>query len=45
LKSELYKLSPKEVILDKKLFGNENIINILEKKYSLNIYYFEPKQK
>lgn len=45
LKSELYKLSPKEVILDKKLFWNENITWVLEKKYSLNIYYFEPRQK
>lgn len=45
LKSELYKLSPKEVILDKKLFWNEKITEVLEKKYSLNIYYFEPKEK
>ena len=45
LKSELYKLSPKEVILEKKLFWNQEIKDVLEKKYSLNIYYFEPKQK
>jgi DNA mismatch repair protein MutS len=45
LESELYKLSPKEVVLDKKLFGNKNITDVLEKKYSLNIYYFEPRQK
>jgi len=44
LKAELYKLSPKEVILDKKLFWNIDITEILEKKYSLNIYYFEPKE-
>ena len=45
LKSELYKLSPKEVILEKKLFGDQEIKDVLEKKYSLNIYYFEPKEK
>lgn len=45
LKSELYKISPKEVILEKKLFSNTQIKEVLEKKYSLNIYYFEPKQK
>jgi DNA mismatch repair protein MutS len=45
LQSELYKLSPKEVVLEKKLFTNEYIKDILEKKYSLNIYYFEAKNK
>jgi len=45
LKSELYKISPKEVILEKNLFSNIQIKEILEKKYSLNIYYFNPKQK
>jgi DNA mismatch repair protein MutS len=45
LKSELYKISPKEVILEKKLFWNENIKEVLEKKYSLNIYYFEAREK
>ncbi len=45
MKSELYKISPKEVILEKKLFNNTKIKEILEKKYSLNIYYFEAKQK
>ena len=45
MKSELYKISPKEVILEKKLFNNTEIKEILEKKYSLNIYYFEAKQK
>lgn len=41
LKWEIYKLSPLEVILDKKLFNNEEIKDILVKKYSLNIYYYE----
>lgn len=45
LKSELYKISPKEVIIEKKLLWNKEIKDILEKKYSLNIYYFEPKEK
>jgi DNA mismatch repair protein MutS len=45
LKTELYKISPKEVILEKKLFWNTYIKEILEKKYSLNIYYFEAKEK
>ena len=44
LKHELYKLSPKEVILEKKLFSNDEIKNILEKMYSLNIYYFDWKE-
>jgi hypothetical protein len=38
-------LSPKEVILEKKLFTNNDIKELLENKYSLNIYYFEPKEK
>ena len=41
LSKELYKLNPKEVILEKKLFSNIKIKEILEKKFSLNIYYFE----
>ena len=45
LKSELYKISPKEVVLEKKLFWDEKIKEILEKKYSLNIYYFESREK
>jgi len=45
LKNELYKISPKEVVLEKALFNNTNLIEILEKKYSLNIYYFESKEK
>ncbi|MDD2871338.1 MAG: hypothetical protein PHS49_05080 [Candidatus Gracilibacteria bacterium] len=45
LKNELYKLGPKEVVLEKKLYGNTELIEILEKKFSLNIYYFDPKEK
>ncbi len=41
LASELHKLSPKEVILEKKLFQNTEIKEILQKKYSLHIYYYE----
>lgn len=41
LKTELYKVSPKEVILEKSLFSNQEIKEVLEKKYGLNIYYFE----
>jgi hypothetical protein len=43
LLSELYKLSPKEVVLDKELFSNLKIKELLEKKFTLNIYYFEFK--
>lgn len=45
LQNNLYKISPKEVVLDKKLFNNSLLKDILEKKYSLNIYYYEAKQK
>lgn len=41
LKTELYKISPKEVILEKSLFSHQEIKEVLEKKYGLNIYYFE----
>lgn len=44
LKWELYKIFPKEVVLEKKLFWNEEIKNTLEKKFSLNIYFFEAKK-
>ena len=40
LKKELYKISPKEVIVDKKLFSNLEIKEVLEKKYSLNIFFY-----
>lgn len=42
---ELYKISPREVILEKKLFGDEKLKEILEKKYSLNIFYFDDNSK
>lgn len=45
LAKNLYILNPCEVVLDKKLFTDENIKNILQKKYSLNIYYFESNQE
>ncbi len=45
LKTELYKLSPKEVVLEKKLFWNNELKEVLEKKFSLNIYYFEQKEE
>jgi len=41
LATALYKMSPKEVILDKNLFWDEQIKEVLSKKFSLNIYYFE----
>lgn len=41
---ELYKLSPNEVILEKKLFWDEEIQKILTKKYGLNIYYYDSKK-
>ncbi|MDD2907333.1 MAG: hypothetical protein PHH98_01700 [Candidatus Gracilibacteria bacterium] len=43
LQAELFKLAPKEVVLEKKLFGNLEIKETLERKYLLNIYYYEPK--
>jgi DNA mismatch repair ATPase MutS len=36
-------MSPKEVVLDKGLFDNKEIKDILSKKYSLNIYFFDFK--
>lgn len=42
LKNELYKISPKEVILDKSLFWNTQLKEVLEKKFWLNIYYYSP---
>ena len=44
LKWELYKIFPKEVVLEKKLFWNQEIKETLEKKFSLNIYFFESKK-
>ena len=45
LKWELYKLSPKEVILDKSLFTKTEVKDVLTKKYSLNIFFFEVNKK
>ena len=41
LASILYKISPKEVVLSKNLFSDSYLREILEKKYNLNIYFFE----
>jgi len=43
LQTQIYKISPKEVILDKELFNNQKIKDILEKKYNLNIFYYDLK--
>jgi hypothetical protein len=45
LAKEIYKIFPREVILEKKLFSSEELKNILSKKFSLNIYYFENSKK
>jgi DNA mismatch repair protein MutS len=42
---ELYKLSPAEVVLQKSLHWNEKIHEVLSKKFSLNIYYYESTKK
>ncbi|MDR3150768.1 MAG: hypothetical protein LBU14_04125 [Candidatus Peribacteria bacterium] len=42
LETELFKLFPKEVVLEKSLWTDTRIKEILEKKFLLNIYYFEP---
>lgn len=44
LQKELFRLNPKEVILEKNLFSDEQIKETLQKKYSLNIYYYELKK-
>lgn len=41
LSLQIYKISPKEVVLEKKLFWDDSIKDLLSKKYSLNVYYFE----
>ncbi len=41
LQAELIKLNPGEVVLDKELFWETSIKETLEKKYFLNIYYFQ----
>lgn len=43
LQKELFKINPSEVVLEKSLFSDEKIKETLQKKYSLNIYYFELK--
>jgi DNA mismatch repair ATPase MutS len=43
LQSEIIKLNPNEVVLEKSLFNNIEIKETLEKKYSLNIYFFSDK--
>ena len=43
--SEIYKISPSEVILSKSLFEDEQIKEVFSKKYSLNIYFFELQWK
>ncbi len=45
LKEFLYKISPKEIVLEKKLFWNNELKEVLEMKYALNIYYFEVNNK
>lgn len=45
LSREIYKISPLEVVLEKKLFQNQEIHDLLSKKYGLNIYYYEIKHK
>lgn len=45
LATEMYKMSPKEVVVSKNLFNDLELKEILKKKYNLNIYYFtEPKK-
>lgn len=43
MSGEVYKIWPKEVILEKKLFQDDGIKTIFQKKQNLNIYFFEPK--
>ncbi len=42
---EIYRIAPKEVILEKNLFEEGNIRNLFIKKFNLNIYYFEGKKQ
>lgn len=39
--TELYKISPREIILEKNLMQDSDIDELLTKKYNLNIYYHE----
>ncbi len=45
LSKEIYKIFPREVVLEKNLFNDEKLKEILSKKFGLNIYYFEIKNK
>lgn len=38
---QIYKINPWEVILEKHLFGDSDLVSLLQKKYSLNIFYFQ----
>lgn len=38
---QIYKLAPSEVILQKSLFDDVELRDILQKKYGLNIYFFQ----
>ena len=42
---ELYKLAPSEVVLQKSIHGDQQIHEVLAKKFSLNIYYFDSRKK
>lgn len=44
LAQEFYKINPKEVILDKKFYNNEEMKSVLTKKYFLNIFFYEAKK-
>ena len=45
LSSEIYKISPREVVMSKALFDNQELKEVFSKKYSLNIYFFESQNK
>jgi len=42
---EIYKIAPKEVILEKKLFEENDIRDLFIKKFNLNIYYFQSREE
>lgn len=43
--TQLYKLSPAEIVLEKSLYSDNKIHDVLTKKYNLNIYYKEYLKK
>lgn len=45
LKAELFKLAPREVVLAKDLFNDKELKEVLEKKYQLNIFFYEEPKK